>query len=149
MEKVLIETEKGTMEAELYSESVPKTVAFFKMLVEEGFYDQGMEFFKHLPGTLIQTGCPRNDGTGGYGLYIKCELPEDDSQRHQVGVLSMAHTARDMNSSQFFICLRQQPVEKFDGNNTCFGRVVKGIEVLRKLQRGDKLHKIELLKEDG
>ncbi|MGB0523022.1 MAG: peptidylprolyl isomerase [Flammeovirgaceae bacterium] len=135
-----IHTDKGLLDFELYAADAPKTVEHFRTLVEQGFYD-GLEFFKFIPGVLLQTGCPNNNGTGGCGYFAKCELQSD--QKHDFGVLSMAHTTRNGNGSQFFICLSRNETDIFDGNHTCFGGLRnKGFDVLQKLREGDKVVKI-------
>ena len=139
---VKIITSKGTMDAELYDDDAPATVNHFCKLVEKGFY-QGMLFHRYIPNLLVQTGCPKGDGTGGAGFYIKCEL-DGSKQIHDRGVLSMAHSGRDTGSSQFFICLNRENTQYFDGNHTCFGKITKGIELLNTLRLGDQLIRIEL-----
>lgn len=142
-----IHTEKGMMDFELYTSDSPKTVEHFRTLAEKGFFD-GLEFFKHIPDVLIQTGCPNNDGTGGCGYFTKCELQAN--RKHDFGVLSMAHTTRNGNGSQFFICLGRNETDIFDGNHTCFGELRnKGFDILPKLEAGDKVVKIVVEEIEG
>lgn len=89
----IISTEKGTMKAELYADETPGTVANFVELAGHNFYD-GLTFHRVIPDFVIQGGCPRGDGTGGPGYTIKCETSAP-RQRHDRGVLSMAHAGRD------------------------------------------------------
>lgn len=63
----IIETEKGTMKAELYADETPGTVANFVDLAEHGFYD-GLTFHRVIPDFVIQGGCPRGDGTGARAI---------------------------------------------------------------------------------
>ncbi len=93
----VIETEKGTMKAELYTRETPGTVRNFVDLAEHGFYD-GLTFHRVIPDFVIQGGCPKGDGTGGPGYSIKCETSAP-RQRHDRGVLSMAHRGKDTGSS--------------------------------------------------
>jgi peptidyl-prolyl cis-trans isomerase B (cyclophilin B) len=123
-----IKTAKGTMHVTLYEKEVPGTVANFVKLAESGFYD-GLRFHRVIPGFVIQGGCPysRNPhdprvGTGGPGWTIKCETSAP-LQRHDRGVLSMAHAGKDTGGSQFFICHNRQNTQHLDGVHTCFGRV--------------------------
>ena len=102
----IIATEKGDMKAELYADETPGTVANFVDLAEHGFYD-GLTFHRVIPDFVIQGGCPRGDGTGGPGYTIKCETSAP-RQRHDRGVLSMAHAGRDTGGSQFFICMNRE-----------------------------------------
>ena len=91
----IIATEKGDMKAELYADETPGTVANFVDLAEHGFYD-GLTFHRVIPDFVIQGGCPRGDGTGGPGYTIKCETSAP-RQRHDRGVLSMAHAVDPAN----------------------------------------------------
>lgn len=143
MSKFVIRTSKGDLNGELYEESAPQTVQHFIRLVNSGFYD-GLEFFKYVPGVLIQTGCPKNDGTGSAENYIKCELKGDD-QYHKYGTLGMAHAKRDHNGSQFYICLSADFVNNYDKNNTCFGKVAdEDRPILSSLKKGDIIEEIVL-----
>ena len=76
---------------------------------------------------LLQGGCPRGDGTGGPGYTIKCETSAP-RQRHDRGVLSMAHAGRDTGGSQFFICHKDSFF--LDGQYAAFGRVVDGMDAV-------------------
>ena len=135
-----IHTSKGMMDFELFSSDTPKTVEHFRTLAEQGFYD-GLEFFKYEADILVQSGCPTNNGMSGCGYHIKCEL--NHSRKHDFGVLSMAHSPRNGNGSQFFICLGRQGLEDFDDNNTCFGKLYKkGFDILQKLRAGDVIERI-------
>ncbi len=144
MSKFLITTNKGELHGELYDESAPQTVKHFLRLVNSGFYDD-LEFFKYVPGVLMQTGCPKNDGTGSADNYVKCELSGDD-QHHKYGTMGMAHAKRDHNGSQFYICLSADYVDELDDNNTCFGKISdEARPVLSKLKKGDIIKNIEII----
>lgn len=140
MNKAIIQTEKGTMEVELYHEDAPGTVENFVKLSKEGFYD-GLTFHRVIPDFVIQGGCPKGDGTGGPGYSIDCEL-DGEKQHHDRGVLSMAHAGRNTGGSQFFICHSRNNTAHLDRNHTCFGKVVKGVEVIDEIQQGDLISKI-------
>ena len=120
MKKAIIETEKGTIELELFEKDAPNTVANFEKLIKEGFYD-GLTFHRVIPDFVIQGGCPRGDGTGGPGYTIKCET-EGNPNKHGTGALSMAHAGKDTGGSQFFITHSPQP--HLDGVHTVFGQVI-------------------------
>ncbi len=141
----LIETEKGTMKAELYTQETPGTVANFVELSEHGFYD-GLTFHRVIPDFVIQGGCPRGDGTGGPGYTIKCETSAP-RQYHDRGVLSMAHAGKDTGGSQFFICHNRTNTQHLDGRHTCFGQVVEGLDVIDDIRRGDKIISIRIVEE--
>jgi len=139
-----IHTERGTLNVELYEDDAPMTVNSFCNLAEKGFY-QNMIFHRAVPETLVQTGCPRGDGTGDAGYFVKCELG-GSLQSHDRGVLSMANCGRNTGSSQFFICLGRLETEMFNGNHTCFGKVIEDdLEYLDVIKVGDKMSKIEII----
>ena len=133
------------MYIDFYDKDAPNTVANFIKLANEGFYD-GLTFHRVIPGFVIQGGCPHGDGTGGPGYTIKCEL-DGDNQYHDRGVLSMAHAGRDTGGSQFFICHNRENTRHLDRQHTCFGRVVKGLEVIDLIEAGDKIQQIEIIEE--
>ena len=136
MKVAIIETEKGTIELELFEKDAPNTVANFEKLINEGFYD-GLTFHRVIPDFVIQGGCPNGNGTGGPGYTIKCET-EGNPNKHGTGALSMAHAGKDTGGSQFFITHSPQP--HLDGVHTVFGHVIgDGMDVVNKIQQGDKM----------
>jgi len=143
MTKAIIHTDKGVMHIDFYDNDAPNTVANFVKLATEGFYN-GLTFHRVIPGFVIQGGCPHGDGTGGPGYTIKCEL-DGDNQYHNRGVLSMAHAGRDTGGSQFFICHNRENTRHLDRQHTCFGRVVKGLEIIDLIEAGDKIQQIEII----
>ena len=97
-----IETNKGTMRAELYDKDAPKTVANFEKLANSGFYD-GTKFHRVIKDFMVQGGDPYSKGgehakgpvgTGGPGYKIDCET-HGNPHKHQVGALSMAHAGKE------------------------------------------------------
>ena len=151
MESVTFKTNKGTFVAELYPDDAPIAVANFKKLVSEGYYD-GIVFHRVIPDFVVQGGDPLTKelplnspriGTGGPGYTIKCET-QGNPRTHQVGALSMAHAGKDTGGSQFFIVLNENNTRHLDGVHTVFGKVFEGMEVVRKLQRGDRIEKAEI-----
>ena len=145
-------TPKGTMKVELYEKEVPNTVSNFVKLAKMGFYD-GLRFHRVIPGFVIQGGCPYSRdprdprvGTGGPGWHIKCET-QAERQRHDRGVLSMAHAGKDTGGSQFFICHNRENTQHLDGVHTCFGQVVEGLDVIDDIRAGDLIEKIEIVEE--
>lgn len=135
-----IKTSKGDMKGELFQHNAPGTVANFQKLSNDGFYD-GLSFHRVLPNFVIQGGCPKGDGTGGPGYNIPCET-QGGNQRHDRGVLSMAHAGRNTGGSQFFVCHSRDNTAHLDGNHTCFGRVSTGLDVLDSILPGDKIIEI-------
>ena len=143
MSKVRISTSKGDMVAELYDNETPITTDNFKKLISEKFYD-GLNFHRVIPNFVIQGGCPNGTGTGGPGYQIPCEVTSD-KQFHDRGILSMAHAGRNTGGSQFFICHNRQGTQHLDGNHTCFGKVVEGLDVIDLIQQGDKINEITII----
>ncbi|MBM4317395.1 MAG: peptidylprolyl isomerase [Deltaproteobacteria bacterium] len=134
---LVIETNQGTIEAELYPKEAPKTVARILELAGKGFYN-GLTFHRVVPGFVVQGGDPKGNGTGGSGQNLPAEF---NSHKHVEGTLAMAR-AMDPNSadSQFYISLGAHP--HLDNNYTVFGQVVKGMETVKKLAVGDKMTKV-------
>ncbi len=143
MKKAIIHTEKGDMTVEFYEKDAPKTVENFVSLIEKGFYN-GLNFHRVLPDFVIQGGCPDGTGAGGPGYSIDCEL-DGGNQYHDRGVLSMAHAGRNTGGSQFFICHSRNNTSHLDGNHTCFGKVVEGLDVIDDIRQGDKINSIEMI----
>ena len=146
MTYAIIETEKGTMKAELYTAETPITTDNFIKLSKEGFYD-GLTFHRVIPDFVIQGGCPFGDGTGGPGYTIKCETSAP-RQRHDRGVMSMAHRGKNTGGSQFFICHNRSNTQHLDGVHTCFGQVVEGLDVIDDIRAGDKILSIRIVEEN-
>jgi len=125
---VVMETNYGTIELELFWKETPKTAENFLRLVISGFYD-GLTFHRIVPNFVIQGGDPSGDGTGGPGYSIPFEKA---NTKHLRGYLGMARS-QDPNSagSQFYICLRDLP--NLDNNYVVFGKVNKGMDVVDKI----------------
>ena len=128
---------------EFFDADAPNTVANFRKLAGEGFYN-GLTFHRVIPDFVIQGGCPNGTGTGGPGYKINCELT-GGNQYHDRGVLSMAHAGRNTGGSQFFICHSRNNTGHLDGNHTCFGKVIENIDTVDKIVAGDVITSIELL----
>ena len=99
MSTATMKTNQGDIILELFDEDAPKTVANFKKLAGQGFYD-GLIFHRVIPDFMIQGGCPEGTGTGGPGYTF-----EDEFNDHKVvrGALAMANAGPNTNGSQFFI----------------------------------------------
>ncbi|MDG5798876.1 peptidylprolyl isomerase [Marinilabiliaceae bacterium ANBcel2] len=150
MKQAEIHTPKGVMRAELYHDDTPVTVENFIKLAKDGFYD-GLTFHRVIPDFVIQGGCPFSRepgnprvGTGGPGYQIKCET-DGQKQHHERGVLSMAHAGKDTGGSQFFICHSRNNTAHLDGNHTCFGKVVEGVDIIDDIKAGDTIDKIVIV----
>ena len=148
--EAIIKTNRGEMKVEFYDNDAPKTVANFTKLAKEGYYD-GLKFHRVLPDFVIQGGCPNSKdgaegmpGTGGPGYAIDCEL-DGVNQHHERGVLSMAHSGRNTGGSQFFVSHSRTNTAHLDGNHTCFGKVVEGLDVIDEISEGDSIDSITVL----
>ena len=126
-----IDTEKGTINIELFAKDAPVTVNNFVYLAKEGFYD-GTTFHRVIPGFMAQGGDPTGTGSGGPGYTFEDEINEHS---HETGVISMANSGADTNGSQFFITYAPQP--HLDGLHTVFGKVIEGMKVLNRLTPRD------------
>ncbi|MDX2360397.1 MAG: peptidylprolyl isomerase [Crocinitomicaceae bacterium] len=148
--EAIIKTNKGEMKVELYSNDAPNTVANFVKLAKDGYYD-GLKWHRVLPNFVIQGGCPNSRdgesgmvGTGGPGYAIDCEL-DGGNQHHERGVLSMAHSGRNSGGSQFFVCHSRDNTAHLDGNHTCFGKVVEGVDNVDGISEGDSIDSIVIV----
>ncbi|WP_300691364.1 MULTISPECIES: peptidylprolyl isomerase [Helicobacter] len=144
MQYATIATEKGEMKFKLFPKEAPNTVANFTSLAQSGFYNH-LNFHRVIRGFVAQGGCPENNGRGGPGYHIKCEL-ENNPHKHFKGSLSMAHAGRDTGGSQFFICFAPQP--HLDGEHTIFGQIAPNdkasLAVLDSIQQDDKILNITI-----
>lgn len=124
----VFDTNMGEFEIELFEDKTPITTGNFIKLAEEDFYD-GVIFHRVIDGFMIQGGDPTGTGMGGPGYTIEDEFTPELKHESE-GILSMANTGRPhTGGSQFFITLAAAPW--LDGQHTVFGRVVKGMEVVR------------------
>ena len=126
---VRFDTTEGSFRAEIFEDQAPVTTKNFIDLVEKGFYD-GILFHRIIEGFMIQGGCPEGSGRGGPGYQIDDEF-HPDLRHSEEGILSMANAGPNTGGSQFFITLAATPW--LDDRHAVFGKVVDGMEVIRKL----------------
>lgn len=136
-----IETSKGTVEIEFFTEYAPKTVNNFVFLANENFYD-GVTFHRVIANFVIQGGDPTGTGRGGPGYQFEDEL-KNNPLKHETGMMSMANAGANTNGSQFFITHSPQP--HLNGKHTVFGKVVKGMDVVNAIQQGDIMMKVTIV----
>ena len=142
---MLLKLKYGLVEIELFTDKAPNHVKRFKELSNDGKYD-GVVFHRVIDGFMAQTGDVKFGnsnspdfnlslaGTGGSDLpNLKAEFSDI---AHTRGILSAARSA-DPNSanSQFFICFESAP--HLDRQYSAFGRVIKGMEYVDKIKKGD------------
>jgi len=129
MSTATMQTTEGPIVFELFDEDAPKTVANFRKLATDGFYD-GLTFHRIINDFMIQGGCPLGTGTGGPGYTF-----DDEINPHKVvrGALAMANAGPNTNGSQFFI-VTADACSWLDGKHTVFGQVSSGMDVIEKLE---------------
>ena len=133
----------GRVKIELFADRAPKTAENFRQLccgetkrggLPAGY--KGAPFHRVVPGFVVQGGdFIAGDGTGSfsiYGDYFRDEASALELKHDREGVLSMANTGKDRNGCQFFITVAPSP--KLDGVHAVFGRVVSGMDVVRKVE---------------
>lgn len=126
----VFDTNMGEFEIELFEDKTPITTKNFIDLAQEGFYN-GVIFHRIIDGFMIQGGDPTGTGMGGPGYTIEDEFTPELTHESE-GILSMANTGRPhTGGSQFFITLAATPW--LDGHHTVFGKVIKGMEVVREI----------------
>ena len=145
------DTNKGAIVAELYEKEAPNTVANFEKLANSGFYD-GVKFHRVIADFVVQGGDPLSRdlpagdpriGTGGPGYKIKCETA-GNPRTHEVGALSMAHAGKDTGGSQFFMVLNEDNARHLNGVHTVFGKITKGLDVMKTIQRNDVMNSVRV-----
>lgn len=127
---VVMETNHGTIEIELYWKESPKLAENFLRLVNSGFYN-GLTFHRIVPGFVIQGGDPLGNGTGGPGY----SLPDEPTvKKHERGAIAMARGPEGNSGSQFYICLSTERTARLDQMKfTVFAHVIKGMDVVDKI----------------
>ena len=142
---MILKLKDGDVEIKLFPDVAPKHVERIQHLADKGFYDN-VVFHRVIDGFMAQTGDVkfgnstskdfdlRRAGMGGSDLPdLKSEF---NDLPHQKGTLSMARSSDpDSANSQFFICFEDAP--HLDRNYTVFGKVVKGMEFVMNIKRGD------------
>lgn len=136
--QAVVTTTKGSFTIDLLPSDAPLTVDNFVQLAQRNYY-RGITIHRVVPNFVIQDGDPRGDGNGGPGYQIRCEINEVPYDRATLG---MALSGKDTGGSQWFVTHAPQP--HLDGGYTVFGRVVAGMEVVDKIERGDVVKSITI-----
>ncbi len=125
-------TPRGEFVIRLDGKIAPNTCAVFLDLIGKGYFAD-LTFHRIVSDFVVQGGDPRGDGWGGPGYTIRSEWSRTRYKRAAVGI---AHDGKDTGGSQFFITLSEQP--HLNGRYTIFGEVTKGMEVVDRIELGDR-----------
>lgn len=142
--QAVIHTSKGDIVCDLYPDKAPLSVTNFIQLAEGGFYN-GLIFHRVVSNFVIQGGDPEGTGRGGPGYTVKAEI----GLTHQKGAIAWARLPDHVNpqkrssGSQFYITL--EPISYLDGEYTVFGITVSGMDVVKLIEQGDVIKKIEII----
>ncbi len=141
---VVIETNRGDFEVECFAKDAPNHVANFVGLVEKGLYD-GLTWHRVVPNFVIQGGDPLGNGSGDAGWHLRAEINEVAYER---GTLGMPRSQGwDTGGCQLFFT--HVPTPHLNHLYTAFGRVVRGLEVVDRIERGDRIKKAYLKPPSG
>jgi cyclophilin family peptidyl-prolyl cis-trans isomerase/HEAT repeat protein len=140
-QKVLVKTSKGDVVMQLFIEEAPGSVVNFVRLVNSGYYNDKY-FHRVVPNFVIQTGCNRGDGFGSEDYSIRSEFSQ---RKYKTGSVGMASAGKDTEGTQWFIT--HSPTPHLDGKYTIFAEVVSGMDVVHKIEVGDKIIEARLIKD--
>jgi cyclophilin family peptidyl-prolyl cis-trans isomerase/HEAT repeat protein len=131
-----IVTSRGPFTIQFLPEDAPLTVDNFVQLAKRGYFN-GQTIPRVVPNFVVQAGDPRGDQSGGPGYQIRCEINEVLFERAAVG---MALSGKDTGGSQWFVTHSPQP--HLDGGYTVFGQVIRGMDVVDNIARGDVIRRV-------
>ena len=137
--RAIIETAKGDIIIAFYPHEAPGSTANFIQLAESGFFN-GKLFHRVVPNFVVQGGCTRGDGYGSLDYTIRSEF--SGLYYDRPGRVGMASAGKDTECTQFFIT--HSPTPHLDGRYAIFGQVVQGMDVVHKLQVGDKILDVDI-----
>lgn len=157
----MVIAKRGTIVIELYPNAAPKTVAHVVALVNKGFYDRQL-FHRVIKEFVAQTGDPKSKnvdgaklrglsdiqvsqkfalGNGGSGKTV----PLEPKLSHERGTVGLARSQDiDSGDSQFFFNLKTN--HNLDSGYCVFGKVIKGLDVMDKIELGDRITSLRVTK---
>ncbi len=138
-QRVRLTTTQGVIELELKLAEAPGAVASFVSLVRQHFYD-GLYFHRVVPNFVAQGGDPRGDGSGSTPYTLRSELAP---LNYGAGAVGLASAGKDTESCQFFFT--HQPTPHLDGRYPIFAQVTSGLDVVQRLDVGDRITAVALL----
>ncbi len=148
--RIIIETELGDIEAEVFEDKAPITAGNFLSYLDRGFYENGHFYRTVTPSNQPDTDIRIEVIQGGINPALEGERAEpiplerttETGLSHTDGTLSMSRFAPDSAHSEIFICIGDQPVLDFGGMRNpdgqgfaAFGRVTQGMDVVRAIQQ--------------
>ena len=133
-QQVLIQTTKGDVVLNLFVNDAPASVSNFLKLVQDSFYN-GKYFHRVVENFVVQAGCPRGDGWGSLDWTQRSEF--SNYQTYSTGTFGLASAGKDTEGVQWFITHNATPF--LDGRYTILGRVDSGMDVIQKIEVGDKV----------
>jgi peptidyl-prolyl cis-trans isomerase A (cyclophilin A) len=148
-ERILMKTDLGEISLDIYTEEAPLTASNFLSLIERGIYSNACFYrvvrMDNQPGDQVRIevvqGGLFDDSLAGIHLPIEHETTAKSGILHTDGVISMARNAPGSASTEFFICIGDQPSLDFGGKRNpdgegfaAFGKVTGGMDVVRKIQ---------------
>ena len=141
IQKAEVTTTKGRIVIRLLVEETPGSVANFVDLVNRKYFD-GKYFHRVVPNFVIQTGCNRGDGYGSEDYSIRSEFSRS---RYATGSVGMASAGKDTEGTQWFIT--HSPTPHLNGKYTLFAQLESGMEVVHRMEVGDKILEVRLKNE--
>ena len=158
MTRIVIQTNKGEINLNLFDVDAPMTVASFLFLAKQGFYD-GIVFHRVINDFMIQFGCPHGSGTGGpkdkginsfsyQGQQISYPFKDEFQSGRKFdkpGILAMANAGSNTNGSQLFIT--HVPTSHLNNKHTIFGEVIGKSDqaIVSSIVKGDKISGITVI----
>ncbi len=133
---VRVQTTQGVFSFTMLPDESPFTCVNFAQLMRNNFFDS-LLFHRVVPGFVIQGGDPRGDGWGGPGYAIRSEF---GFEHYEPGMVGVASSGKDTEGCQWFVTHNHTP--HLDGRYTIFGRIISGMDVVNRIQVGDRILKM-------